>query len=454
MAITTIRPASVQSDGYINSASATYSTARGAYTAGFVNNGGGFVIAGQRLNGSSNELYQAHFGNYDLSSIPSGAIITGVDFECTTNSGTVTADVDMKMLGYDAGGFVTSADFRNGTTAAGLTSYGDFPATSNNTTTTTWQAPFNAAGIAAVQAAIGGTFGFVLIDDDFIAGTPPAGDGRYLIRSSEDATEAYRPALIITWTYELAADQGALTLSGQAAGTRAQRKLAAGQGSFSATGQDAALSYAAVTQIAAETGAVALGGQAAGLRAQRRLGLDHGSATLGGQDAALRAQRRLGLDHGSATLAGQDAAFRLGFIMTAGHGAMALAGFDLAMSKTRYLLAAQAAFLLTGQDAALSRAALLTAAQAVFVLTGQNAALLAGYRLALARGDYTLAGEEVDLFVLRGIAAAYAAFVLSGQAAGFEQTYLAPSFRRLSVPAAHAAVVIGADGRTKIVGAG
>jgi hypothetical protein len=201
MPTTTIRPASTQADGFIRSDSATYATARGSYVAGTVNNGNTTFITGQRLSAGTYNLFQGFIGDLDLSVIPAAAVVTGVTFEYTTNSSTISAASDLEMLGFDAGATVLSGDYQNGTAVAGLTNYGTIDATANNAATTTYQQAMNAAGIAAVQAAVtaAGKFGIALIATDFVNNVAPSGEGRYTIRASEDATAAYRPALIIDY---------------------------------------------------------------------------------------------------------------------------------------------------------------------------------------------------------------------------------------------------------------
>jgi hypothetical protein len=201
MPTTTIRPASTQSDGHVRSDSAPYSDARDGYVAGVQASTLATIITGQRLNSGTYNLFQGFVGDLDMSVFPPGAQATGVEFEYTTNSSSIGAESDLEMLGFDAGAFVTSADYQTGAAVASLTNCGTIDATANNTATTTYRVAFNSAGIAAVQAAIdaAGKFGIALIATDFVNNIAPSGDGRYTIRSSEDATAAYRPALIVEY---------------------------------------------------------------------------------------------------------------------------------------------------------------------------------------------------------------------------------------------------------------
>ena len=197
MTVTTVRPSSTQADGHILSASATYATARDAYTAGSVSSTSTTSVFGDHLNASTHNLYQG-CARFDLSGIGAEQVVSAAVFEYTTSFVAITTNAAVEMLGFDAGTLVQSADYRSGAQAAALTNYGSIPAVTNNTSTTTYQVSLNAAGIAAVQAALAGNFGMVLIGANFIANVAPTGDNRYTIRTSEDATPARRPALIVT----------------------------------------------------------------------------------------------------------------------------------------------------------------------------------------------------------------------------------------------------------------
>lgn len=86
--------------------------------------------------------------------------------------------------------------------------------------------------------------------------------------------------------YTLTASVGSFTLSGQAAGLKAGRKVAAGTGSFSLSGQPAGLR--ATRAVAAGVGSYALTGIPAGLAAARRVAAAAGSFILTGADADLQ----------------------------------------------------------------------------------------------------------------------------------------------------------------------
>lgn len=181
--------------------------------------------------------------------------------------------------------------------------------------------------------------------------------------------------------YTLTAAQGSFTLTGQAAALRAARLLTAAQGSHTLTGQAANL--LAGRRLAAAQGSFALTGQSANLLAQRILAASQGAYALTGQDASLLAARKLTADHGAFTLTGQDAALLANRLMT--------------------LTAEMGSFGLTGQDVGLLAGRRLTAGQGSFSLSGQDAVLRAARRIAAGQGSITITGQSVTLTYSGGV---------------------------------------------------
>lgn len=202
MTVLTDRPSSTQADGFDRSDSAVYALARASYIAGSNSNSGTTIITGQRNNAGTYQLFQG-FVRFSLSTIPTTSIVLSATFEYTTSSAAISAESDLEMLGYDAGTLVEAADYQGGAGVGSLANYGTIDATANSTATTTYQKALNSTGVAAIQANLGGNFGMALIATDFVNNSAPAGDGRYTIRSSEDATAANRPALIVTYSENL-----------------------------------------------------------------------------------------------------------------------------------------------------------------------------------------------------------------------------------------------------------
>lgn len=111
-------------------------------------------------------------------------------------------------------------------------------------------------------------------------------------------------------SYTLTAAAGAFSLTGNAAGLSASRKIAADAGAYALSGQAATLRPS--RKIVAAAGAYVLSGQAATLRRSYSLSAAAGAFSLAGNAAALRAARRIAADAGAYALAGMDAALTRG----------------------------------------------------------------------------------------------------------------------------------------------
>ena len=142
------------------------------------------------------------------------------------------------------------------------------------------------------------------------------------------------PKLAITYTtvqhYTLTAEAGSYTKTGQGAGLKVARKMAAAADSYS------------------------LAGQATALRAARKMAAGAGSYSLAGQDAGLRAIRKMAAEGGSYVLTGQAANLKLAKKIPAGAGSYALTGQDAVLRAIRKLAAAGGSYVLTGMDANLA----------------------------------------------------------------------------------------------------
>lgn len=110
----------------------------------------------------------------------------------------------------------------------------------------------------------------------------------------------------VTFGHVLTADYGGFTLSGQAAGLRADRRIVAGLESYTLTGQPANLFMTSGNHytMTAGVGNFAMTGQAAGLRAAKRIITGLGSFSLAGQPAILRRTWRLVAGMGTYQLTG------------------------------------------------------------------------------------------------------------------------------------------------------
>lgn len=175
--------------------------------------------------------------------------------------------------------------------------------------------------------------------------------------------------------YTLAAGVGSFSLSGQAAGLRATRKVTAALGTFSLSGQAAGLR--ADRKVTAAVGAFSLSGQAAGLRADRRVAAAVGTFTVSGQAVGLRATRSLVASVGTFILSGQAATLTKtgSYTLTASAGAFTLSGQAAALTTARRVVAGVGTFTFTGQPAILIYSGFVTPAgdpQAVFQLPARG----------------------------------------------------------------------------------
>jgi hypothetical protein len=180
----------------------------------------------------------------------------------------------------------------------------------------------------------------------------------------------------LTAQRKLTAEQGTFSLTGVSAGLLAARKLTAAQGAFTLTGIDASLIYSGSTYIlTADAGTFALTGNTAVLTAQRKIAAGLGTFTFTGVAASLLASRRMSAELGAFTLTGQAAALLAARLMAAGVGAYTLTGYAAGLRYGRVMAAAQGAFVLTGNAAGMLVNRALAAGVGVFVLTGQDVTL-------------------------------------------------------------------------------
>jgi hypothetical protein len=127
--------------------------------------------------------------------------------------------------------------------------------------------------------------------------------------------------------YTLTADAGTYTLTGTAAGTRAQRRIVAAGGTY------------------------ALAGTAAALRIARRIVAGGGTYSLTGTAAGLRAARAMPAAGGAYALTGTAANFAKGYRMVAAAGAYSLTGTAAGLATARRIVAAGGFYAISGTAA-------------------------------------------------------------------------------------------------------
>ena len=129
---------------------------------------------------------------------------------------------------------------------------------------------------------------------------------------------------------------------------------------------------------------------------------DAGSYSLSGQDAALVKSRIVVADAGSYALAGQDAALLKSKLVTGDAGSYALAGQDATLVRNRVVTADPGAYTIAGQDATLTYTPVgstytLTCDAGSYALAGQDAALIRGRVVTADAGAYSISGQDATL---------------------------------------------------------
>jgi len=256
-------------------------------------------------------------------------------------------------------------------------------------------------------------------------------------------------------TYTLTADQGSLSLAGQAAAVLAARLLAADAGALSLSGQSA--STLASRLLTAAQGTLTLSGQSASLLASRLLEAAQGTLSLAGQSAGLLASRLLSAEMGAISLSGQDAGLLVARLLEAAAGIISFTGLDATLTYTpvgpTYTLTAETGTIgMSGQAAALLAARLLTGEAGVISLAGQDAAVLRGFLLSTETGAISLAGQDAGLTLARLLRADAGVLTLAGQAVTFVYSGMVTPDSRIFVIVAEGRVyVIAAESRVYAV---
>jgi len=285
---------------------------------------------------------------FDFSALPDGADISAATLSLYTEYGPAVGRTYWVYELTQTGWIENEAcwDHYKGTTHW-ATGGGDYT-TNNGASQTVPQYPdwMNWDVIALVQhfqSAHSKVAHFLVMD-----GAEGTGNVYGNFNSREHAVDlSLRPKLVITYTavqhYTLTAEAGSYTKTGQGAGLKVARKMAAAADSYSLAGQAAALR--AARKMAAGAGSYSLAGQDAGLRAIRKMAAEGGSYVLTGQAANLKLAKKIPAGAGSYALTGQDAVLRAIRKMAAAGGSYVLTGMDanLALSK-HYTLVCEAGY--------------------------------------------------------------------------------------------------------------
>lgn len=187
-------------DGYIDKTDASWSTARGATTGDSVSASASNPRCPEAGKPSDYLIRRAFFW-FDVSSIPTSATITSATVRFVFDDGELIDDdnASTNLVDSTASTTLTTADYNNsGTTlqsddTADLTDIG---------TNAPWTFTFtlNSTGIATVQAAVGGTVKFALINSRDRLNQTPTGRNQHNTSMSDNGTEANKPLLTISYT--------------------------------------------------------------------------------------------------------------------------------------------------------------------------------------------------------------------------------------------------------------
>lgn len=175
----------------------------------------------------------------------------------------------------------------------------------------------------------------------------------------------------------------------------AQASIVAVAGSYTFTGNDAALKRG--LKLIAGAGSYALTGNDVTTRKGYKLTAAAGSFALTGNDVTFRRTHQLVAGAGSFAFTGNDAAVAKGFRITADAGAFALTGNDVVIRRTHQLAAAAGSFAFTGNDITIRRTHVLSADAGSFAFTGNTASLRRTYRLVSDAGSYAFTGNDATL---------------------------------------------------------
>lgn len=224
-----------------------------------------------------------------------------------------------------------------------------------------------------------------------------------------------------TNSYSLTANVATYTLTHNAAGTRAARRVVADPASFALTGNASVLRTA--RKMTAAPATFSMTGQATGLRATRQISAQPASYgvianaaglrrsftltaavttyTSTAQDAVLRATRRTQAAATGYTVTGLAAALRAARRLLANAVAYSWTTNDATLTYTpntnRTLTAEPVSFTLTGITVTLRIDRRVAAGSAAFALAGQAATLRAAWRAVTTTANFTWNGQSVHL---------------------------------------------------------
>jgi len=186
---------------------------------------------------------------------------------------------------------------------------------------------------------------------------------------------------------------------------------------------------AGAATLNADSGSYSITGQDAALSALLNLSADAGSYAVTGQDAALNfiAQRDLSADAGTYNINGQAAEFIRAIIWSADSGVYTLDGQAATLSLFKRLSADAGVYNITGQDASTLKSSLDIAETGSYFISGRAADLVVAKFVSADAGGYDISGQAAELLYPRSIDATSGAYVIDGQPATLTTVTLFPN---------------------------
>jgi hypothetical protein len=219
----------------------------------------------------------------------------------------------------------------------------------------------------------------------------------------------------------LSADTATFTLTRNAGGLTAQRKLDAAVRSYALTGNTATFNKG--YSIVAATRSFTLTGNAATFQLTRLLLASTRSYTLTPTATGLTAQRKLNSDVRTYSLTGTSTVFSLfrGLLTTTSSYTLTGLAAALVVEGNKILLASTQSFSLSGQSAGFTKTTIIPVTSAQFTLTGTNSGLIHDKKLNVSSASFSYSGIAVGVSRNYLLLTDTGSLVLTGQDIIFSQ---------------------------------
>ena len=197
--MTTLTAYSSAADGYIESESTSYSSARaGTGSPVTALDTQGFCTVGQRAGGGGDYHCYAAFLDFDTSGIPDDATITAVELSLYGSFDASDTDFDIEARLHDWGASLTTADWVAGADLGAKTllaskATSGWSASAYNAFTengSSFRDSINKTGVTRV----------IVCSSRHRAGNTPTGDERITFYAAEEASTTKDPKLVVTYT--------------------------------------------------------------------------------------------------------------------------------------------------------------------------------------------------------------------------------------------------------------